>query len=75
MRRFSLSLVFLCDSKILQRKAEEIKCAVGYDFYFAISSVGSKEGLILLWKRKIMVNIRSFLEGHVDAVIGLGMAS
>ena len=47
-----------------------LKLSLGFDFCFAVNSVGRSGGLCLLWKQDFDLYIRSLSLHHIDALVG-----
>lgn len=69
MRRLSPSFVFLCETRIPQKKADEFKVRLSFSRCFSVSSNGASGGMILFWDNDLVVTIRSFSEAHIDSFI------
>ncbi|KAK6153958.1 hypothetical protein DH2020_013597 [Rehmannia glutinosa] len=43
---------------------------LGYDGLFVVDSIGKKKGgLILLWKKPLVLTVASYSDGHIDSVV------
>lgn len=66
------SFVFLCETKLSHRKAEDIRVKLGFSGCLTVDSIGASEGLMLLWMDTVSVTIRSFSAAHIDSVVNEG---
>lgn len=62
-------LIFIYETKLRRHKCERWRTIFQYDGLFIVDSVGSKGGLITMWKAPMDVTIKSFSAGHIDSVI------
>ena len=69
VRRWNLKVVFLMETKAKTRRMERIKCRLGLANGLNVPCVGQKGGLALLWAREVDLEIKSYSQNHVDAVI------
>jgi hypothetical protein len=63
------NLVFLMETKLLQRKTICLKAKLGFDQIFVVDCKGRSGGLILLWRSTLQVEIQNYSRRHVNAVI------
>lgn len=64
-----LWLVFISETKLQRYTCDRWKSYFGFDGLFVVDAVGSKGGLILMWRAPLDVNIKSFSIGHIDCVV------
>ena len=69
MRRWNPKLVFLSETKIKSRRMEIVKYRLGFSNGLIVPSRGRRGGLALLWSRDTNLEIKSFSDHHIDAVI------
>lgn len=67
LRKESLGLVFLSETRLEGARAKRVRVKVGFDGCFMVDSKGRSGGLMLLWWEDWVVNILSFSMGHIDA--------
>ncbi|TXG60558.1 hypothetical protein EZV62_015131 [Acer yangbiense] len=63
LKKHSLNLVFLSETKMGSNRAGQIKEALGYEGGFGVDSNGSSGGLLLIWKEYCRVSVMSFCAG------------
>ena len=64
-----LSLVFLCETKLVSGQCSNIRARLGFDSCHIEDSFGCKGWLILLWKSPMVIEIQSSSLRHIDVVI------
>ena len=57
------------ETKVTQARMLNLGRRLGLKFDIAVDCKGKSGGLALLWKEEVEVNIRSYSEGHIDAMI------
>ena len=62
-------LVFLMETKLRADKMERVRVQLGFDYAFAVDSVGLNGGLALLWMADSKVEIQNYSRWHINAVI------
>ncbi|KAH9769811.1 reverse transcriptase domain-containing protein [Citrus sinensis] len=62
-------IMFLCETKMRTGQMQDKGKKLNFDNFFAVSSRGRSGGLALLWKSEIVVDIKSFSQHHIDAVV------
>ena len=67
--RWKPKVVFLIETKAKIRQMERIKCRLGLANGLIVPCVGRKGGLALLWAREVDLEIKSYSQNHVDAII------
>ncbi|KAK2648340.1 hypothetical protein Ddye_015829 [Dipteronia dyeriana] len=67
LKRKSLYLVFLFETRLKASDVGSIKRQLGYEGCFQVNCVGGSGGLLLFWKEDWKVSITSFSTGHIDA--------
>lgn len=70
VRRYSLDLVFMLETKSRGRRAKSLVRRLGFpNSSFIVDSEGLKGGLMLMWKEEIVVPILSYSKCQIDALI------
>jgi hypothetical protein len=59
-------MVFLMETKLCAHRLETIRLRIGFDSVFVVDCVGKSEGLALLWKSEIKVEIQNYSRRHVN---------
>jgi exonuclease III len=62
-------LVFLMETKMINKKCDPIRIKLGFDYLFCVDCVGRSGGLILMWKDNFNVVIQNYSRRHINAVI------
>jgi hypothetical protein len=62
-------LIFLMETKMIQRKVEFVRIKLGFDRVFVVHYKGKSGCLILLWNATTQVEIQNFNRRHINAVI------
>ncbi|KAK2654210.1 hypothetical protein Ddye_014066 [Dipteronia dyeriana] len=68
IKRFSLNLVFLSETKLHNNEVERFRCVLGFEGALQVNSEGKIGGLILFWK-DWDVSMQSFSKGHMDVKV------
>ena len=69
VRRWNPKVIFLIESKAKTRRMERIKYRLGFANGLIVPCVGRKGGLALFWAREVDLEIKSYSQNHVGAVI------
>ncbi|KAK3193075.1 hypothetical protein Dsin_024385 [Dipteronia sinensis] len=69
LKKHSPDFVFLSETKLAGYKAAKFRDNFGFYDIFFVDSTGCSGGLMLLWKKELVVTILSFSAGHIDARI------
>ncbi|TXG48900.1 hypothetical protein EZV62_024775 [Acer yangbiense] len=69
LKKHSLDFIFLSETKVFRRKATSIKELFRFGDGFSVDCKGRSGGLMLLWKKDLLVTILYFSVGHIDASI------
>ena len=69
VRRWTPYLVFLVETKAKQKRMEKVKFKLGFSNGLIIPSQGKSGGLALLWSKDIKLEIKSYSQHHIDAII------
>ncbi|XP_050217409.1 uncharacterized protein LOC126668246 [Mercurialis annua] len=70
VQRYSPSLVFLSETKLVKAKIDCIFQTFGYDTV-VVDSVGNGGGLVVGWKEGVSANLRSMSANHIDLDVKL----
>lgn len=62
-------VIFLCETKLRNNEFETVRKKCRLDGCFVVYSVGRRGGLALLWKEEVNVQVQSFSNNHVDALV------
>jgi exonuclease III len=62
-------LVFIVETKMHHHRLEFLKAKLGMKNLFGVDSVGKRDGLCLLWKNEVEVNIQNYSQCHVNAEV------
>jgi exonuclease III len=62
-------LVFLIETKMVNKKIEFLRIKLGFDQMFVVNCVGRSGGLALLWNDDFQLTIQNFSHRHINAVI------
>jgi exonuclease III len=62
-------LVFLMETKMINKKIEFLRYKLGFDQIFVVDSVGRSEGLALLWHDELQLSIQNFSRRHINVMI------
>lgn len=63
-------LIFLMETKRFVSEMNEIKEKLDQSQGLIVSSNGRSGGLALLWRRGVDVVVQTYLDDHIDAIIG-----
>ena len=69
VRCWGPKIVFLSETKVRKNRMEKIKDKVGFANGLSVLCHGRSGGLALLWTRDINLEIKSYSNHHIDAVI------
>ena len=64
--------MFLLETKLKKSSMEKRKKNVGFINGLIVPSVGRSGGLALLWRKDITVDIQSYSDRHIDAIVTEG---
>ena len=64
--------MFLSETKLKKSSMEKRKRNVGFINGLIFPSVGRSGGLALLWRKDITVDIQSYSDRHIDAIVTKG---
>jgi hypothetical protein len=63
------NLVFLMETKMLQKWAATVRIKLGFGHCFVVDCHGKGGGLMMLWKDDILVEIQNYSRCHINAVV------
>ena len=69
MKKEVSQLVFLMETRLSLNDFEHIKWKIGFPHGLIVESRGRAEGLALLWRRDLKVNVKSYTDFHIEAFI------
>ena len=69
VRRWARKIVFLSETKLKSKRMERIRNRIGFANGLFVSSCGSSGGLALLWTRETNLEIKSYGNHHIDAIV------
>ena len=69
LRSWNPKLVFLSETKLISRRREKVKYKLGFSNGLIVPSRGRRGGLALLWSNDTVLEIKSYSDYHIDAVI------
>ena len=69
VQQWDPDFVFLSKTKLKKMSMEKKKVSVGYTNGLVIPSHARRGGLAFLWKKDIIVDVQSYLDRHIDAII------
>ena len=69
VQRWNPRLVFLLETKSKSRRMEKIKFKLGFTNGLYVQSRGRSGGLALLWSSDTNLEIKSYSNHHIDAII------
>ena len=69
VRRWNPNLVFLSETKSKCRRMEKIKFKLGFTNGLCVPSKGRSGGLALFWSSDTKLEIKSYSNHHIDAII------
>ena len=61
--------MFLLETKLKKKRMERVRDRLGFANGLLMPSRGRSGGLALLWKREVNLNIKSFSNFHIDAIV------
>lgn len=62
-------ILFFCETKLMAVQAREVCNQMNFENCFAVNRNGLGRGLALCWSNEVHVNISSFSNHHIDAVV------
>lgn len=62
-------MLFLMETRVGKAEAENLRVKLHFEGCLAVEGVGLGGGLMLLWKRDVVVEVMSYSVGHIDSRI------
>lgn len=69
VQQWNPEFVFLSETKLKKMSMEKKKVSISYTNGLVIPSHGRNGGLAFLWKKDITVDVQSYSDRHIDAII------
>ena len=69
VNRYNPLVLFLSETKRKSGEMEWLRSRWGFENCLAVDSVGRSGGLALLWRQKAFLEILSYSNQHIDAII------
>ncbi|XP_030929385.1 uncharacterized protein LOC115955407 [Quercus lobata] len=69
VQQWDPDFVFLSETKLRMQSMERKKMSIGFTNGLVIPSHGRSGGLALLWRKEINVDVQSFSDRHIDAIV------
>ena len=69
VQQWDLDFVFLSETKLKKNSMDKKKGSVGFINGLVVPSHGRSGGLALLWRKDISVNVQSYSDRHIDAIV------
>ena len=66
-------MVFLMETKVEKTTLERIGRKMQFANIFVVPQVNIVDGLALLWKADCSVDVQSYSENHIDAIVDHGV--
>ena len=63
------SLVFLSETRLSDKRAQDLKFRFGFSNAFGVKSEGLSGGLVLLWNNDSAVSLNSYSQSHIDVFV------
>ena len=74
MRRFRPTILCVVETQLHKIRADNLAGRLGFDRSFAVTSSGHSGGLGLYWNNEIKLDMLSYSQYHIDAIITEGDA-
>lgn len=68
-QRWDPKIIFLSETKLKKRNMEKEKEKAGFKNGLIILCIGRSGGLVLLWKKDILVEVQGYLNHYIDAIV------
>ena len=72
MQQWDSDFVFLSETKLKKNSMDKKKGSVGFINGLVVPSHGRSGGLALLWRKDISVDVQSYSNRHIDAIVTEG---
>ena len=69
VQQWGPDFVFLSETKLREWSMERKKMSIGFINGLVIPSHGRSGGLALLWRKEVNVDVQSFSDRHIDAIV------
>ena len=69
VQQWDPDFVFLSETKLKKNSMDKKKVSVGFINGLVVPSYGRSGGLALLWRKDISVDVQSYLDRHIDAMV------
>ena len=69
VQQWDPNFVFLSETKLKKNSIDKKKANVGFINGLVVPSHGRSGGLALLWRKDISVDVQSYLDRHIDAIV------
>ena len=63
------ALVFLSETKVSDKRAQDLKLRLGFSNAFGVKARGLSGGLVLYWNNESLVSLKSFSNSHIDVFV------
>ena len=63
------ALVFLSETKVSDKRAQELRHRLGFSNAFGVKARGLSAGLVLYWNNDSSVSLKSFSDSHIDVFV------
>ena len=73
MQQWDPDFEFLSETKLKKSSMEKKKMNVGFVNGLIVPSMGRSGGLALFWRKDITVDIQSYSNRHIDAIVTEGL--
>ena len=67
------SFIFLMETKLVISEMDGIKDGLNRSQWLVVLRKGRSGGLALLWKKELKVDVQSFSDSHIDAIVDQGV--
>ena len=67
------SFIFLMETKLVISEMDGIKDGLNRSQWLVVLCKGRSGGLALLWKKELKVDVQSFSDSHIDAIVDQGV--
>jgi hypothetical protein len=72
-KRHNPDVIFLMETHLDVWPTECLRRSLGMDYKEVVKSDGRKGGLLLLWKKKVVLYVRCKTDNYIDVFIGDGI--
>lgn len=63
------ALVFLSETKLIDKRAQNLRFKFGFSNAFGVKCEGLSGGLVLFWNSDSVVSLKSFNKNHIDVMV------